>query len=143
LLNNNNIKQHNNMATITLTEKEAMEYFHTALCNGLTYYEQYGIELTWKKTEYMEARKRLELKKPNEALCYEDIYIEILEGGGTLTTVDHENGEEDKVITKADVIERMALVPHRHLYDMMEENDDADTGDAILQTVFFKEILFG
>jgi hypothetical protein len=129
--------------TITFTESEAMEYFHTALCNGLFYYEGYGIEIIYNPSDYKEARARLQAKKPNEAICYEDIYCEILEGGGALTTVDNENGEEDKVITKADVVTRMSLVPTRHLTDMILENDDAETADVVLQTIFFEDVIFG
>jgi hypothetical protein len=41
-----------------------------------------------------------------------------------------------------DIHERMELVPLRHLTDALLEDDDAITADAILQTVFFKELVY-
>ena len=42
-----------------------------------------------------------------------------------------------------DVHERVALTPIRHLMDAINEDDDAITADCILQSVFFKEVVFG
>jgi hypothetical protein len=52
-------------------------------------------------------------------------------------------GDMTRSICLADVHERVQQTPHRHLMNMVEENDDADTADAILQTVFFSDIIFG
>ena len=41
------------------------------------------------------------------------------------------------------VHERVKLAPPHTLMEMHEEDDDANTADAILQTVFFGEIIFG
>ena len=35
------------------------------------------------------------------------------------------------------------FTPFDHLNDMLQEQDDAITGDVILQSVFFKDIIFG
>jgi hypothetical protein len=125
---------------ITLTPQESEEYFYNSLCNGheIAYY---GLSLETKEGEYTEARKRLADK--GESPCLEDVWMEILRGGGELTLVDHENGMEPSIIRLADVHERVQEAPVNHLMDAINEQDDAITADVILQTVFYKEVIFG
>lgn len=127
---------------IKLTKEEAEQYFFNALCNGLGYVQSgYSIELTYVKEDYVRAKKSLQ-EKTKDA-CYEDILLEILRTGGALKMVDHESGEDTKVITLADVHERVAKTPIRHLNDMINKEDDAVTADVIIQTVFYEDIIFG
>jgi len=127
---------------IKLTKEEAEQYFFNALCNGLGYVQSgYGIELTYTKGDYVKAKKSLQ-EKTKDA-CHEDVLLEILRTGGALKMVDHESGEDTKVITLADVHERVAKTPIRHLTDMINENDDATTADVIIQTVFYEDVIFG
>lgn len=137
---------------IKLTPEESRKYFHNALCNGINYIESsYGLELKWKKEDYRKAQailhdgigwNKIEGQKSQD-VCHEDVLIQILELEGTLTLVDHENGEEPRTITLKDVHERVAQTPFRYLSDMIEENDDAITADVILQTVFYQKVIFG
>jgi hypothetical protein len=123
---------------ITLTPKESEEYFYNALCNGLSYVAGYGISMDYDEIEYGTAK--LALKNP----CYEDVLMQILRDGGKLTMEDVEGeGDMTRTITLADVHERVELTPIKYLTDMITENDDAITADVILQTVFYKEIIFG
>ena len=46
-------------------------------------------------------------------------------------------------ITINDVYERVQNTPFGHLLNMIEEDDDAETADVILQTVFYNEVVFG
>ena len=69
--------------------------------------------------------------------------MEILRGGGTLTLVDEENGLDPSVISLQDVHERVQNTDVRHLLDAINEEDDADTADVVLQTVFYGEVIFG
>jgi hypothetical protein len=127
---------------IKLTNEEAEQYFFNALCNGLGYVESgYGIELTYTKEDYVKAKKSLQ-EKTKDA-CHEDVLLEILRTGGALKMVDHESGEDTKVITLADVHERVAKTPIDHLNDMINENDDAVTADVIIQVVFYEDVIFG
>jgi hypothetical protein len=130
---------------ITLTNKEAEDYFYNALCNavGSGWIDGYGIELTYEDAYYEAAKKSLKEKSPNESQCYEDVLMEILRIGKPLTMVDHENGEDNKTIYLKDVHERVANTPIEHLMDMIKEEDDATTADVIIQTVFYKEVIFG
>jgi hypothetical protein len=69
--------------------------------------------------------------------------MQILRDGNSLRLVDVEGGEDDAVITLADVHERVSNTPMDHLMNAVNENDDAETADVILQTVFLKDIIYG
>jgi hypothetical protein len=123
---------------IILTHEESEKYFYNALCNSLGYVDCYGLEMDFKREDYKSAKNKL--KNP----CYEDILMQILRDGNKLTLVDFEgDGDQTKSITLADVHSRVQETPIRHLMNMIEENDDAETGDVILQQVFYQEIVFG
>ena len=125
---------------IELTNQESETYFHNALCNGLHYISDYGLELTYSEIDYIAAAERL---KVTTGLCYEDVLMEILRGGGKLKLVDNEGGEDDAVITLQDVHVRVSKTQMNHLMNMINENDDAETADVILQTVFLNNIVYG
>lgn len=125
--------------TITLTPKESEEFFFNALCNGLGYIESsYDLHLDYSASEYKEAKSVLQ----DTAVSFEDVLMQMLRMGCTLTMHDFE-GEQDYPITMKDVHERVNDIPIWHMMNMIDGNDDADTADAILQTTFFKEIIFG
>lgn len=125
---------------ITLSPEESEEIFYNSLCNGheIAYY---GLSLETVEKQYTEAKKRL-LDK-GESPCLEDVWMEILRGGGKLTLIDSENGMEPSIIRLADVHERVQNAPVNHLMDAINEQDDGITADVILQTVFYKEVIFG
>ncbi len=50
---------------------------------------------------------------------------------------------DDVSITLEDMYANIEFTPFDHLNDMLQEQDDAITGDVILQSVFFKDIIFG
>lgn len=133
---------------IELTPQESETHFYNSLCNGLGYMTGYGIDLTCKSSEYKSASIKLK-ESTSDMVCYEDILMEILRSGGTLTFVDNEDRDEEgntspiASITLADVHTRVSNTPIRHLMDAINENDDADTADVIIQTVFFNEIVYG
>jgi hypothetical protein len=126
--------------TINLTPEESETYFHNSLCNGHQI-AMYGLHLDYDKTEYAEARDRL--KAQGFSPCLEDVWMEILRGGGVLTLVDDENGEEPSPIKLADVHERVQNTPIYHMMNAINEQDDGDTADVILQTVFYGDVIFG
>lgn len=126
---------------IVLTKEEAENHFHNALCNGSNM-PYYGIILDYSNSDYSAAKKSLKAKG-QEGICQEDVWMEILRIGGKLTLIDEENGVGNKSITLKDVHSRVAKTPLNHLMDAVNENDDADTADAILQTVFYGEVIFG
>ena len=126
--------------TIILTEEESEEYFFNALCNGSGLGAS-SLFLNYDKDKYEEARQRLIDNKKNH--CFEDVLMEILRGGGSITLVDEEEGQDPSTITLKEVHERVQTTPINHLLDMVNENDDGTTAEVILQIVFYKEIIFG
>jgi hypothetical protein len=124
---------------IKLNAKESEEYFYNALCNGLEYINGYGLEFEYDADEYKKSRKKLP-----EGVCFEDVLMQMLRDGYELTLVDNEcEGEYTRSINLKDVHERVQNTPLRHLSNMINENDDAETADVILQTTFFEDIIFG
>jgi hypothetical protein len=135
---------------VKLTVEEAEEIFHSALCNGASYLSGYGFSLDYSNEKYREAKESLNGKieegsfRAKYGPCREDIWVEILRIGGTLTLIDGENeGHYNSTISLNDVHERVEKSPLKHLMDMINENDDAITADVILQTVFFNDVIFG
>lgn len=129
------------MATISLTAQESEQIFLDALCNG-HHIAGYGLSMEYDEDQYREAKNRLIASGMDS--CLEDIWMEILRGGGHLTLVDEEcDGEYTSTITLSDVHERIILVPFKHLVDAVNEDGDGDTADVILQTIFFSEVVFG
>lgn len=124
---------------ITLTPEESEEYFYNALCNGLGYIQSgYGLDLRYDISEFKDASKKLE----QSSKCYEDIIMQLLRDGHEINLYDME-GEEDHVIKLKDIHDKVQNAPAERLIEMSEENDDADTADVILQSVFFGEVIFG
>ena len=129
---------------IRLTPAESEQMFHTALCNGLSYFNGYGLELSFDKQDYKTAKGNCLKQNPDSSVCYEDVLLQILRDGKTLKVIDHEcEGEYNREITLADVHERVQKTDRKWILQMVDEEDDAETADCIIQTVFFEEIVFG
>ena len=143
---------------IILDKKESEKLFHGALCDGMHYIGGYGLEFDYEEADYKKAKKSLqkkidEGKTPEDVsvfgtekpeICRENVWMEILRNGGKLKLIDVEGeGDNTREITLADVHERVQKTPLNHLQDAIDESGDADTGDVIIQTVFFEEIIFG
>jgi len=132
------------MPKITLTNEECIEYFYNALCNGVSYIQDYGLELTWNEEEYKKSKEHLNKYSDKVSIYVEDVWIQMLKDGYSLQVIDEEGeGDNDAEVTLEKVIERVPNTPEQHLIDMMCENDDATTADVILQTVFYNEVIFG
>ena len=128
---------------IILEKQEAESMFYNSLCNGLNELSYYGLQLSFFDADYANAAKKLK-ETATDTVCYEDVLMQILRDGKKLSVIDNENGGDYSVsIDLNDVHERVALTPIRHLMDAINEEDDAITADCILQSVFFKEVVFG
>jgi hypothetical protein len=123
---------------ISLTNELSEEIFYNALCNSLDYMcSGYGLDLKYKQSDYLKARAKL------SSSCFEDVLMQMLKDGIKLGLKDIEGGEDTVYITLDTIHERVKNVPLDHLLAMIEENDDADTGDVVLQIVFLNEIMYG
>ncbi|MEI6508585.1 MAG: hypothetical protein WCO54_08860 [Bacteroidota bacterium] len=114
------------------------EIFYNALCNGLSLMQGYELEFSYDIEEYKKSRNKLE--NP----CWEEVLMQMLKDGYKLTLIDEGcEGEYTRSITIEDVHERVENTELPHLINMINEQDDCNTADAILQTTFFEEIIFG
>ena len=129
---------------ITLTAQLSEELFFNALCNGLNYIcSGYGLSVDYTKADYKTAKAKLTDTSEFGGVCYEDVLIQILRDGNTISLIDEEGGEDTVTITLADVHARVQNTPVDYLMQMINEEDDAVTSDVILQTVFLGEIVYG
>jgi hypothetical protein len=123
---------------VSLTNELSEEIFYNALCNSLDYMcSGYGLDLKYKQSDYLKAKAKL------SSSCYEDVLMQMLKDGIKLGLKDIEGGEDTVYITLDTIHERVKNVPLDHLLAMIEENDDAETGDVVLQIVFLNEIMYG
>ena len=125
---------------IQLEKQEALDIFHTSLCNvyGTGYFNGYGLEFIWDEDEYKKAKEKL------QSPCFEDVILQIIKDGGTLGVLDHEcDGEYNAHINEAIILDRMDQVPPQRLLNIINEEDDADDADAVLQTLLYGEVIFG
>jgi hypothetical protein len=123
---------------ISLTNELSEEIFYNALCNSLDYMcSGYGLDLKFKQSDYNNAKAKL------SSPCFEDVLMQMLRDGIKLGLKDIEGGEDTVYITLDTIHERVKNVPLDHLLAMIDENDDADTGDVVLQIVFLNEIIYG
>lgn len=127
-----------------LNQKEKEEIFYNSLCNaeGTGFLNSCGVMMSYEPTQYAAAKEAL--KEAGKDIYYEDILMEILKSGGSLTYIDLEGeGEMTSAITLEDVHERMDNVPKTTIGNFLSENDDVVDADVVLQTIFWNEIIFG
>ena len=126
---------------IQLTKQEAEKYFLNALCNGLSYFESYGIELLINEDEYKKASATAKDEDGGRA-SYEDVLMEMLRNGSTLLAEESYMGKTHK-LTLNKMYKQMDKVPVNRLMEMINQRDDADTADIILQVCFIGEHTYG
>ncbi len=135
---------------LKLTHQESEEIFFNALCNGLQLMGGYGLELDYNQKDYNAAKQSLlsllQTLNPNtkDTICFEDVLMEMLRQGKYLVMIDAEGeGEYTSTVCLTEIHQRVETVAPVHILNYQEEQDDADDADAVLQTVFFGEIIFG
>jgi len=125
--------------TMNLTNEKSEELFYNALC-GADVLAGYGLSLTYEKEEYQNAKKALS-EKPN-GICREDVWLQILRSGGTLTVIDDQGDYEEHSITIKEVHVRVQNTDIDFLMQAINQKGDGTTDDVILQTVFFNKVIF-
>jgi hypothetical protein len=123
---------------ISLTNDLSEEIFFNALCNSMDYMcSSYGLDLKYKQSDYLKAKAKV--TNP----CLEDVLMQMLRDGAKIGLKDLEGGMGTEYITLDTIHERVKNVPITDLLDMIDENDDATTGEVVLQIVFLNEIMYG
>jgi len=125
---------------IKLTAEESKGFFIDALCNGMNQMNHYGLEWVIDENQYKSARMQF---GDADSVYFESVIMKMLEMGYTISLKDLNDGGYDSTISLDDVINRVNLTPSNHIMDMMNGEDDSTTADAIIQSVFYKEVIFG
>lgn len=126
-----------------LTTEQKKEFFYNALCNGLNWIQGYGLFLEADEEQLKSAKSNWMKGHPNEEVCYEDVLMQILEDGGSLTLVDNEGDEDPATIDLGTMLDRMDNLPDHRVGELLTGNDDAETADVVLQTVFLNQVIYG
>lgn len=129
---------------LILDKEEALAVIHSALCNGgLTELRYCDVVLSIKKEDYAQAKQELIDNGKTDAICREDIWVQILRSGKSLQFFD-ENDEEAIEFTLDKAIEEMSK---ENAFDYVNcirnETDDAYTGTGLLQICLYGEVIFG
>ena len=97
---------------VSLTKKESEDFFYRSLCN-INGYLGFGSEIECDIQQYKNAKEKLEKSLRKDPICYEDILMEILRSGGTLTWKDYEGHDEfTKTITLKDVHKKCTKISY-------------------------------
>ena len=126
--------------SINLTTAKSEELFYNALCDA-DVLSGYDISLKTIASEYKKAKEGL-IAKNKRDICREDVCMEILRNGGTLTLIDHEGDDEEYTISIKEVHERVQNTRLKYLTQAINEDGDGTTGNVILQTVFLFRLGF-
>lgn len=132
------------MAQILLTLEEALNAFYDSLCNvyGTGWFEGYGLEWDYDAAAYKVARTKLQ--EAGESPCIENVLLQIIKDGGELRVKDIEGeGDQDGKFTLQTITDNIGTVPFEHMADYLNENDDIYTADVILQSILYREVIFG
>ena len=98
-------------------------------------------EIDYEASDYADAKQRLK-EKGNNDICYEEVLVEILEGGESLWFCDSEEDERYE-LTLEKLLNGIKLNAENRPDDSSIEDGDGETMDCIIQFALFKDIIFG
>jgi len=134
--------ENTNTPRIELTKEKFIELLHTSLCDGLHYFNSYGLTIDYNEEDYIKAKRYFNVENDNLAICWEDILIKMLELKLPISIIDEEMDEYNVALDIDELYSNVHLVPLNNMVNIIDENYDAIDCDAFLQSVFFKEIVF-
>lgn len=133
---------------VIATQEEKLSVLHSALCGGIGLVGVFGLEADYDDDAYNAARERLTASgakgKYTESVCYEDILIEMIRGGGAITLTDVET--DDGVIGNISLATLEAnwdKIPANIIIAYIEENYDAYTALNFIQASVLGELRYG
>lgn len=124
--------------TVELEQTEVFDVLHTILCDGLYGLSSAGLTLEFEDADYQAAR--VKITNP----CREDVWLQILKDGKSITFTDNEGSEDDAVLTLAKAIEGLKNPEIAdEVRELVEGDYDANTGDKVIQYILFGELVYG
>lgn len=131
---------------IIFEKEKALEILHSIFCNGaLSCFSDYGFVLDWVSSEYGKAKKDLGHEGVGfGGVCYEDILVQIVRNGGELIFIDEEcEGDNTKKLNLGVLIDGLNNASLDKVFEIINGEDDATTGELVLQEILFGEVIFG
>jgi hypothetical protein len=125
-----------------ITKRDFVIYLHNAFCNGLYYFDSYGLSIDFDDAHYDRAKKMLLQEFPKQVICIEDVLIKMLELKLPIFIKDDELDEYNVTLDLDELYSNYKLIPNENLSNIINETDDAIDSDAFLQSVIFQEIVF-
>lgn len=126
---------------IILTEQERLNILENALCNaGHIHYGTMG--LLYQGKDYHEAKDELTAKQTSsDVISREDVWIQMVKSGKKLRLQDYEGAESfDITLESIKAIDKMPVTIHA---EFMGQNDDAESGDYVLEYIAYGEKIYG
>ena len=106
---------------------------------GTGYFEEFGLKLLYSEKEYEEARLKLPKNKP----LLEDILMQILKDGNSITFIDVKGkGEYTEFLSLRKAFQNIPKVSLRTLLEFEEGMEDTNSASIVLQTILYEEIVF-
>ena len=99
-------------------------------------------DIDYRVNDYIEAKARLKDKGQND-ICYEEVLVEILEGGKSIWFVDSDDEDVRYELTLLNLLNGIKLNTENRPDDCDIDDGDAETMDCILQYSLFEDIIFG
>lgn len=118
--------------TSKFERSEKLGILYTALCNGMYYFDAYGIV-----TKIVDPKAY----KAIDTDIREDRMIKYIADGGVIEILDGD--ETVGNLSLATLEANFDKVPKGTILDFLQENDDADTADIFLQVIAFGEVTYG
>lgn len=132
---------------IEAKEEDRLKILHSALCNGWNEMLHFGLECDYDGDDYAAARDTLiAAGNTAEELCFEDILIQLVRNGKTITVSDIELGDEPEVVgylSLANLNANWDKAPARILLAYINGEDDAWTAVDFMQVISMGEITRG
>lgn len=130
---------------ITITKEGMADLFWTCITSGSIGYG--ALSLDCEKEVYTWARERLLDRNPNEMVCYEDVYKEVLLNDGYILVNEYDEYDDTNSniarMCLDDLVDNFKDVEPSLILDMVNGNDDMCTHDEILQCLFLGEVVYG
>lgn len=99
-------------------------------------------EIDYEADCYADAKQRLK-DKGNNDICYEEVLVEILEGGESIYFIDAEDSDEVYELTLKKLLNGIKLNAENRPDDSSIEDGDGETMDCIIQYALFGDVIFG
>lgn len=132
---------------VEANEDDRLKILFNAMCNGWNEMLHFGLECDYDGDHYAAARDALiAAGKTEKELCFEDILIQLVRDGKSITVYDIEEDEEPQPVgylSLATLNANWDKVPPRILLSYINEEDDAWTAVDFMQAISMGEITRG